>query len=114
MGANKVGRNEPCNCGSGKKYKVCCYLTEYNKKITKGLNYISPDSYFIRLTTDRNQYVHLEDESKENYTYMIKGGTAGACLWHKEQGETFIKNSGYTNMELIQALKVLGNDGTLN
>ena len=22
----KVGRNEPCPCGSGKKYKKCCYL----------------------------------------------------------------------------------------
>ena len=22
----KVGRNEPCPCGSGKKYKRCCYL----------------------------------------------------------------------------------------
>ena len=21
----KVGRNEPCPCGSGKKYKACCY-----------------------------------------------------------------------------------------
>ena len=21
---NKVGRNEPCSCGSGKKYKKCC------------------------------------------------------------------------------------------
>jgi preprotein translocase subunit SecA len=21
---NKVGRNEPCPCGSGKKYKHCC------------------------------------------------------------------------------------------
>lgn len=24
MSANKIGRNEPCPCGSGKKYKVCC------------------------------------------------------------------------------------------
>ena len=23
-GAAKVGRNEPCPCGSGKKYKRCC------------------------------------------------------------------------------------------
>ncbi len=23
----KVGRNEPCPCGSGKKYKKCCALT---------------------------------------------------------------------------------------
>jgi uncharacterized protein YecA (UPF0149 family) len=22
--APKVGRNDPCSCGSGKKYKACC------------------------------------------------------------------------------------------
>ena len=22
--AKKLGRNEPCSCGSGKKYKICC------------------------------------------------------------------------------------------
>jgi uncharacterized protein YecA (UPF0149 family) len=22
--SNKIGRNEPCPCGSGKKYKRCC------------------------------------------------------------------------------------------
>ena len=22
--ANKIGRNQPCPCGSGKKYKKCC------------------------------------------------------------------------------------------
>ncbi|HBN84048.1 MAG TPA: hypothetical protein DDZ89_09410 [Clostridiales bacterium] len=21
---NKIGRNDPCPCGSGKKYKKCC------------------------------------------------------------------------------------------
>jgi preprotein translocase subunit SecA len=25
-GGEKVGRNDPCPCGSGKKYKKCCYL----------------------------------------------------------------------------------------
>jgi preprotein translocase subunit SecA len=25
-GAQKIGRNDPCYCGSGKKYKKCCYL----------------------------------------------------------------------------------------
>jgi uncharacterized protein YecA (UPF0149 family) len=24
----KVGRNDPCPCGSGKKYKKCCLLKE--------------------------------------------------------------------------------------
>lgn len=25
----KVGRNDPCPCGSGKKYKHCCYVKDY-------------------------------------------------------------------------------------
>jgi preprotein translocase subunit SecA len=24
VGGKKVGRNDPCPCGSGKKYKHCC------------------------------------------------------------------------------------------
>lgn len=31
---DKVGRNEPCPCGSGKKYKNCCQKTERNIKTT--------------------------------------------------------------------------------
>jgi SEC-C motif len=23
---NRIGRNDPCSCGSGKKYKHCCAL----------------------------------------------------------------------------------------
>ncbi|MEA1926065.1 MAG: preprotein translocase subunit SecA [Patescibacteria group bacterium] len=28
INSNDVGRNDPCPCGSGKKYKKCCYLKE--------------------------------------------------------------------------------------
>ena len=28
----KIGRNDPCPCGSGKKYKNCCMLKEENKQ----------------------------------------------------------------------------------
>lgn len=28
-----VGRNDPCSCGSGKKYKKCCYKKDKDKKI---------------------------------------------------------------------------------
>jgi hypothetical protein len=31
---HKVGRNEPCPCGSGKKYKKCCEAKEKHKKFT--------------------------------------------------------------------------------
>jgi hypothetical protein len=27
----KVGRNDPCPCGSGKKYKKCCYSKDKHK-----------------------------------------------------------------------------------
>jgi len=29
----KVGRNDPCPCGSGKKYKKCCINKEHEKKV---------------------------------------------------------------------------------
>ena len=28
----KAGRNDPCPCGSGKKYKQCCLLKSASKK----------------------------------------------------------------------------------
>jgi len=29
----KVGRNDPCPCGSGKKFKKCCEMKQKHKKI---------------------------------------------------------------------------------
>jgi hypothetical protein len=31
---DKVGRNDPCPCGSGKKYKKCCEEKVKSKKFT--------------------------------------------------------------------------------
>jgi hypothetical protein len=33
----KVGRNDPCLCGSGKKYKKCCELKQKHKRLTADL-----------------------------------------------------------------------------
>ena len=33
MSKNKIGRNDPCRCGSGKKYKKCCMPND--KEVTK-------------------------------------------------------------------------------
>lgn len=32
----KVGRNDPCPCGSGKKYKSCCLQKEQQKRHPQG------------------------------------------------------------------------------
>jgi len=37
----KPGRNDPCPCGSGKKYKKCCYLTGQNTALKDYIE--SPD-----------------------------------------------------------------------
>ena len=41
----KIGRNDPCICGSGKKYKKCCLLgTPIPYKDDEGIHYISEGS----------------------------------------------------------------------
>jgi uncharacterized protein YecA (UPF0149 family) len=30
--SGKVGRNDPCPCNSGKKFKKCCYISAKNKE----------------------------------------------------------------------------------
>ena len=38
----KIGRNDPCSCGSNKKYKKCCGKSELqSKQTTKSLNIFS-------------------------------------------------------------------------
>jgi len=48
----KIGRNEPCPCGSGKKYKKCCM----NAKNPKPVDYkkLYADKYDIRLKSERD------------------------------------------------------------
>jgi len=33
----KVGRNDPCPCGSGKKFKQCCWKKAHEKKKIKAV-----------------------------------------------------------------------------
>ncbi|MFC1937968.1 SEC-C metal-binding domain-containing protein, partial [Chloroflexota bacterium] len=36
---SKIGRNDPCPCGSGKKYKKCCGITGDSKSGISEPNY---------------------------------------------------------------------------
>lgn len=40
---SKVGRNDPCPCGSGKKYKKCCMDKEETLKIKEDAKWIADD-----------------------------------------------------------------------
>jgi SEC-C motif-containing protein len=45
----KIGRNDPCPCGSGKKYKHCCFGKEIHSSIPEGANE-DPEWLKIRVT----------------------------------------------------------------
>ena len=50
--SEKVGRNDPCPCNSGKKYKKCCIGKELPKKVDIKDKYFK--KYNIRLKTDED------------------------------------------------------------
>lgn len=60
---NNIGRNSPCPCGSGKKYKKCCLTTEESgsgEKQTTDIPVVNSLSEYIKL---------LEDYSGSNFLY---------------------------------------------
>jgi uncharacterized protein len=42
--APKVGRNDPCPCGSGKKYKKCCGEATVNERLSLAFCFVSAES----------------------------------------------------------------------
>jgi len=44
QGKKKVGRNDPCPCGSGKKYKHCCLHSEKTKEDAIEIPFVDPSS----------------------------------------------------------------------
>jgi len=61
MGSNKIERNSPCPCGSGKKYKKCCY----GKKQTHGFLPVSSESQVFRIS---EAVLNLSEPLRKKYT----------------------------------------------
>jgi len=56
----EIGRNDPCPCGSGKKYKKCCMEKDMKKKQSQGQNWeLDNEEYF-------SEDEILADEENEN------------------------------------------------
>jgi hypothetical protein len=86
--------------------------------IYTGTNTIGNDSYFIRLKDNKNTFIHFEgnnpNDPKEDAVYRAKEGIKGACIFHKKQGEGFIKHSGASNLELVRVKSLIAPDKTEN
>ena len=62
----KIGRNRPCPCGSGRKYKRCCWLRDRAAHVA-AMPAVSPHGYHLAETDlDRlsNSVVSLVDEGR--------------------------------------------------
>lgn len=96
---SKIGRNEPCPCSSGKKYKKCClqkksgrnYSNQYNDEtLNKRFNRyeLTNDHYYIgKLGYERRQ---ADDYFKKYYSGYIK-----CKLVHKEDYSIIVPDQIY-------------------
>ena len=68
----KLGRNDKCDCDSGKKYKKCCEQKIKETKYTTGQNNSSPKIHDVILTL-QNKFINYrviditDDLSYDNY-----------------------------------------------
>jgi hypothetical protein len=76
----KIRRNEPCSCGSGKKYKKCCFLQKasvqsFSWEDNDGIHLVAPGSSpspeeLKKMTTEYQKQIRnspLWDEMVKNY-----------------------------------------------
>ena len=62
----KLKRNDPCHCGSGKKYKNCCYLRDYKE--------IVPEKKIVNFSLDDGSKVSHSVTSIDSIPTHNKNG----------------------------------------
>jgi len=91
--SNKIGRNEPCPCGSGKKYKKCC-------GISGSTNLSSENSFYEDITTGEDIFAlssasaggeSMKDAFKR-YDEYVRSGQAD-----RDGGKSFMEFMGRPN-----------------
>jgi SEC-C motif-containing protein len=70
---NKIGRNDACPCGSGKKYKRCCYGKEVDSFVAEEAWKQDPEWYRMRLTEAEVVYGILKfGRSKHGDDFIVE------------------------------------------
>lgn len=75
----KIGRNDPCSCGSGKKYKNCCLSKQGGKKklTAKWLNAPSGPNLIERtfgnsIDHSKSQFAPVENGAGEHFVPLME------------------------------------------
>lgn len=73
---HKIGRNEPCPCGSGKKYKHCCGLVEdliHFNKAADSISFTKRISYIGNIGEKRGAFCcHYIEHKKQMLNFIRK------------------------------------------
>jgi hypothetical protein len=101
--STKTGRNDPCHCGTGKKYKKCCLnkdLVEAARKqapslTNRGIKLSLPKSELFRgrrwRIVGKDLHVRPEQETFQNFILWLMQNTLGA-EWVQQQRMLPIEN----------------------
>lgn len=112
-----IGRNEPCPCGSGKKYKKCCGAKEAVSithvieneidDLQKKLLHFALDHYEEELyqgLDEYEEYFDIEDEEREFYEFVY---TVWFSLFNVlEDGETILEKFIFSESGKIKRPKL--------
>ncbi|MEK6937987.1 MAG: SEC-C domain-containing protein [Nanoarchaeota archaeon] len=95
----KIGRNDPCPCGSGIKYKKCC-MTKLNDKLTE---------YQILLGTEENIKNKLVKWAAQNleldkYTQYFNGENFQEIVEEKEEGDGSAELESFFDWLFLEAI----------
>lgn len=64
---NKIGRNDPCRCGSGKKYKLCCMQKSQNNDVEQKMNATEIIESYNQMTAGFEK--ELEERTADEVAY---------------------------------------------
>ena len=77
----KIGRNEPCHCGSGKKYKDCHLQANEQKEVYKTKWIISGLVVLVLLVIIIGMFANMEDAPSQP-----AGEAPAGKVWSPEHG----------------------------
>jgi len=84
----KQGRNEPCLCGSGKKYKKCCLIKEQTEAYESKKRREEQESWFNMMNNLRKLTLNGKPHIKEYYrTKKLHGEILASMIKHYDDGK---------------------------
>ena len=111
----KIGRNQPCPCGSGKKYKHCCYQkgipVSLDEDVKSVIEINDPRRDSFSLDEDAKSVLEIDDPRLDEFKPFIKETPSSlyTCEDHNSIA-TILSALKYYNLSKIYVKKAIKKD----